>query len=135
MTNIVTPQTVQTAQAICTAAKVSWADATNAVLVLTAGASGAVMYGAKAVPMGTITATTVVLMSVNGTVITPINWQTLSAYTLSTTSAPTSGAGQTVDFGYAESAPRRLAPNEKIYAATGVANAAGVAVDVQFENL
>ena len=55
--SIITPQAVKTGQAICTAAKTTYNDATNAVALLTAGANGAIVYSVKAVPRATVTAT------------------------------------------------------------------------------
>ena len=51
--SVITAQSVQTAQATCTAAKTTYADATNAVLLLTAGPNGGVLYGMTARPKGT----------------------------------------------------------------------------------
>lgn len=126
-------QGVKSAQAYCTAAKTTYNDSTNAVLVFIAGANGSVIYGAKANPSGTVALTQCMLLSDASGTVRPIAFGAMTAYTLATTTAPTGTS--LVDFGYSETAPRRCAPNEKIYAATAVANAAGVVFDVQYEDL
>ncbi|HQT55800.1 MAG TPA: hypothetical protein PKX06_20320, partial [Phenylobacterium sp.] len=55
---VVTTQGLNTSQAICTAAKTTYNDATNAVLLFTAGANGAVVYSIKAVPRATTSTAT-----------------------------------------------------------------------------
>jgi hypothetical protein len=50
-------QTLKTAQAVCTAAKTTYNDTTNAVLLLTAGADGALLKKLTAMPRATVAAT------------------------------------------------------------------------------
>lgn len=129
-TNIVTPQTLDTAQALCTAAQVGYTNITNAVLLRTFGAKGGVIYGCTAVPGGTITATKCVLLASKAGIIRPIAFGRIAAYTELATDMP-----PTVDMGFSEMRPRRVGPAESIYAATLVANVAGIAFDLQFEEL
>jgi hypothetical protein len=55
--SIVTPQGIKSASAVCTAAKTTLNDSTNAVKILTPGANGSVLYGLKALARATVTAT------------------------------------------------------------------------------
>jgi hypothetical protein len=54
----------------------------------------------------------------------------MGAYTLAATTAPAK-----TDFGYSEAIPLRLGPAERLYAGVGVALAAGIVFDAQYENL
>lgn len=130
--SIISPQTVLTAQATCTAAKTTYADNTNAVLLLTAGANGGVLYGLKGVAKGTTGAAGRLdhFSSLNGTALTFLKGTNFASYTQSTSAAPVQD-----DMGYSESAPRRLAPLEQIWVSTSIAATAGYAVDAQYENL
>ncbi len=130
--SIITPQGVQTAQAACTAAKTTYTDATNAVLLLTAGANGGVLYGMSARPRGTTGGggRVDVFTSLNGATLAFINSANFAAYTQSTTAAPVPS-----DLGYTETTPRRLAPLEQIWVATSIAPTNAVVVDAQYENL
>lgn len=130
--SIVTAQGIQTAQATCTAAKTTYTDATNGVLLLTAGANGGVLYGCSARPKGTTGGDGRVDMftSLNGTTLAFINAVNFASYTQSTTAAPAAS-----DFGYTETAPRRLAPLEQIWVGTSIAATNGIVVDAQYENL
>jgi hypothetical protein len=121
-----------TAQATCTAAKTTYGDNTNAVLLLTAGANGGVLYGLKGIAKGTTGAAgrLDVFTSLNGTTLTFLNSVNFANYSQSTSAAPVQN-----DVGYSESAPRRLAPLEQIWVSTSIAATAGYAVDAQYENL
>lgn len=130
--SIVTPQGIQTAQATCVAAKTTYADNTNAVLLLTAGPNGGVLYGLRGVPKGTTGAAgrLDLFSSLNGVALVFINGANFANYVQSTSAAPL-----ITDLGYSESVPRRLAPNEQIWVGTSIAATAGFAVDAQYENL
>lgn len=123
-------QGVKSAGAVCTAAKTTYNDIANAQLCVTAGANGGVLYGAKATAAGTVALTQCALFTHDGATTRPIAYGVLTAYAMAPTTAPPS-----LDFGWAETAPRRLSPGEKIYAGTAVANAGGVAFDLQYEDL
>lgn len=129
---IVSAQGVQTGQATCTAAKTTYGDNTNGVLLLTAGANGGVLYGLRGIAKGTTGAAgrLDIFSSLNGTTLTLLNAVNFANYTQSTTTAPLQN-----DAGYSESAPRRLAPLEQIWVSTSIAATAGYAVDAQYENL
>jgi hypothetical protein len=131
MTNIVTPQSVKTAQARCTAAKTTLTDGTNAVQLLVAGASGAVLYGLTALTEVTVTATKCQLYRKNGATWTLIRTALMGAYTMAqnTLQTPT-------DFGFTETAPRRLAANEELWVGVGVTpTGGGIVFDAQYEDL
>ena len=130
--SVITAQSVQTAQATCTAAKITYTDNTNAVLLLTAGANGGVLYSVTARPKGTNGGGGRVdlFASLNGTTLNFINAVTFASYTQATTTVPTAS-----DFGYTETAPRRLAPLEQIWVSTSIAATNGMVVDAQYENL
>jgi len=130
--SIITPQAVKSASAVCTAAKTTYGDATNAVKILTAGASGSVLYGLKAAPRATVTATQLQLYRSpdNGTTMYLVNSAVMGAYTMAqTTAAPIT------DFGYTETSPLRLASTDTLWVAIGVALAGGVSFDGQYEDL
>jgi hypothetical protein len=128
---VITAQGLATAQAVATAAKTTYSDNTNAVLLLTAGSNGAVLYGLTASPRATVTATQLQLFSSpNGTAMNLINTALMGAYTM----AQTTQAPQTA-FSYGETSPRRLAPNEQLWIGIGVTLAGGVVFDAQYENL
>ena len=124
-------QGIQTAQATCTAAKITYGDNVNAVLLLTAGANGGVLFGLKGIAKGTTGAAgrLDIFSSLNGTALTLLNAVNFASYAQSTTTAPVQN-----DAGYSESAPRRLAPLEQIWVSTSIAATAGYAVDAQYEN-
>lgn len=130
--SVITTQSVKTAQAVCTTAKTTYNDSTNAVLLLTAGSNGSVAYGIKAIPRATATQTHCQLFRSpdNGTTLYYCNGVTMGATTVSTTTAPTAA-----DFGYTESIPLRLAANERLYAGIGVTLSGGIVFDAQFEDL
>lgn len=130
--SIITPQGVKSAQAVCTAAKSTYSDSTNAVKLLTPGANGSVLYGLKAVPRATVTATQLQLYRSpdNGTTMYLINSALMSAYTM----AQTTQAPQT-DFGYSETLPLRIASTDTLWVGAGVALSGGIVFDAQYEDL
>lgn len=125
-------QGVQSAQAVCTAAKTSYNDNVNAVLIFTAGANGAVVYAVRAVPRATVAATQCQLFKSPdaGATMNFVDAATMGAYTMATSTSPTK-----TDFGYTEAIPLRLGPNQSLYAGTAVALAPGIVFDAQYENL
>lgn len=130
--NIITPQAVRTANAVTTAAKTTYGDAVNAVKIVTPGPNGAVLYGLKAAPRATVTATQLQLYRSpdNGTTMYLIGSALMAAYTMAqTTAAPVS------DFGYSESAPLRLGAADTLWVGAGVALAGGISFDAQYEDL
>lgn len=131
---VVTAQALQSGQAICTAAKSTYNDAANAVLLATMGANGGVLYSLKAVPRATVTATQLQAYrsSDGGVTLNLFDMAVMSAYTMAQTTAPTPPK---TDFGYAEATPLRLKANERIYVAIGVALAGGIVFDATWEDL
>lgn len=129
---IVSAQGVHTGQATCTAAKTTYGDATNAVLLFTTGANGGVLYGLSGIAKGTTGAAgrLDIFSSLNGTTLVFLNSVNFVSYTQSTSSAPLRN-----DAPWSESAPRRLEPLEQIWVSTSIAATAGYAVDAQYENL
>lgn len=130
--SIITPQAVKSASAVCTAAKTTYGDATNAVKLLTPGPNGAVLYGLKAVPRATVTATQLQLYRSpdNGTTMFLIGSALMAAYTMAqTTAAPVT------DLGFSEVSPLRLGASDTLWIAIGVALAGGVSFDAQYEDL
>lgn len=129
---VVTAQGLNTGQAVCTAAKSTYNDAANAVLLYTAGANGSVVYSVRALPRATVTATQLQLYrsSDAGVTLLLFDLALMAAYTMAqTTSTPKN------DFGYTETAPLRLEAGERIYAAIGVALAGGIVFDAMGEDL
>lgn len=127
--SVITPQAVKTAQASCATAKSSYGNLTNAVLLLTAGANGAVLYGLTCVPTATVAATQCQLFtSPDGTAAKFVRAATMSAYTMAASTSPTP-----TDFGFTESSPRRLRANEQLWVGIGVTGA--IDFDAQYEDL
>jgi len=129
---VVTSQGLNTGQAVCVAAKTTYSDATNAVLLFTAGANGSVVYAVRALPRATVTATQLQLYRSPdaGVTLQLIDLALMAAYTMAqTTSTPKN------DFGYTETAPLRLKPTERLYAGIGVALAGGIVFDAMGEDL
>jgi len=130
--SIITPQTIKSASAVCTAAKTTFNDSTNAVKIVTAGANGSILYGLKALARATVTATKLQLYRSpdNGTTMQLINTATMAPYTMTNTDnqAPS-------DFGYTETVPLRLGSSDTLWVATAVALSAGIVFDAQYEDL
>lgn len=132
--NIITPQSVKAGSAILTAAKTTYNDTTNAVLIATADATnGGVVYGITAVARGVLATTTkVMLFRVDASNnVYYIKAVLVSAYTTdAATTVPT-----VADFGYTETAPLRLNAGDKLYVGAYAAAANGISVDCQYENI
>jgi hypothetical protein len=131
---VVTSQALNTGQAVCTAAKTTYNDAANAVLLLTAGANGCVVYAIRAIPRATVTVTQLQLYrsSDGGVTLNLFDLALMAAYTMAQTTAP---VPPNTDFLYTEAAPLRLKPAERIYCAAGVALAGGIVFDAMGEDL
>lgn len=134
MTNIVTPQQVKNAYQVCDTANTDLDDSpsANVLLLLTAGASGAVVYGLKATPRATVTATRcdLFLSKDGGTTKRLIKSVLMSAHTVATTTAIPS-----TDFGFTETAPYRLGASDRLYVGIGVNLSGGIVFDAQYEDL
>ncbi len=55
--SMILPQAIRRAAALATAAKTTYADATNAVLLVAGGANGSIVRKLTAIPLATVTAT------------------------------------------------------------------------------
>lgn len=135
MTVTATPvfaQAQRTAMAVCTAAKTTMADTTNAVLLVTAGANGSLITTLTAIPRATVTATQCQLYLSNdgGTTLNLVQTMLMPAYTLAQTTANVG-----VDFGFSDYAPLRLGPNDRLYVAIGVALAGGTVFRAAIQDL
>ena len=125
-------QSVKTAQAVCTAAKTTYNDATNAVLLWTAGADGSLIKKLSAAPRATVTATQLQLYisKDSGTTLHLIDSELMAAYTMAqTTAVPETAFGN-----ISESTPLRLGPTERLYVAAGVALAGGIVFAAEGED-
>jgi len=131
---IVTAQAIQSAQAAVSAAKTTYSDNTNAVLLVTAGPNGSILYGLTAIPRGVLATDTKVMLfrsQDSGTTLSYIRSVVVAAYgTDAATTKPT-----LADFGFTETAPLRLKANERLYVGCFAAAANGIALDAQFEDL
>lgn len=118
-------QTPKTASAVATAVATITADApANTVLLVTAGANGAILTRLWATPRATVTASSLVIWisSDSGTTQRIKDSVTMSAQTVSTTAAVTN----TQFTSYTESTPLRLAASDRIYVGSQVALASGI---------
>jgi len=125
------PQSITMGTAVCTAAKTTYGDAANAVLLLTMGADGGEVTEVRATPRATCTATMLQLyLSLDGgTTLSLFETSLLPATTVSSTAAITVGT-----FAAREGQPYRLPANARLYAAIGVALAGGVQFVAQGRN-
>src|SRR5215207_8126703 len=130
---IVSPQKNEVAHAVATTGKSTYADATNAVLLYTAPAEGAVLVRLTAIPRATVTATQLQLYSSTdgGTTLYLVKTKLMPAYTMAQTTEAIDS-----DFGYVENVGGRriLAPSEKLYVAVGVTLSAGIVFRGEFQN-
>lgn len=128
---IIYPQAQKTAQAVCTAAKTTYNDAANAVLLATAGANGSILVRLTAIPRATVTDTQLQLyISKNsGTTLSLVNTAKMASYTM----AQTTTAPQT-DFGYSAALPLRLEAGDQLYVAAGVGLAGGIVFNAEYQD-
>ena len=124
-------QTVKTAQAVCTAACTTYGDTANKVLLLTAGADGALVKKLTATPRATVTATQLQLYISKdaGVTMQLVGSALMAAYTMAATTAAPSTA-----FDASGSSPYRLAAGDRLYVAIGVALAGGIVFHAEFED-
>jgi hypothetical protein len=126
------PQSMKTAQAVCTAAKTTYNDTANAVLLWTAGADGSLIKRLSAIPRATVTATQLQLYISKdaGVTLQLIDSELMLAYTM----VQTSDVTETKFGNITEDNPLRLAANDRLYVATGVALAGGIVFQAQGED-
>ena len=115
-------QTPKTATATCTAA--DSLSGTNTVLLETAGADGAILTKVSAMPLATVTATSLHLFISKDAGVTKqlIDSALLGAHTVATTTA----IPRTVFDSITETTPIRLEAGDELYVGIGVALAAGI---------
>ena len=98
---------------------------TGAVLLVTAGADGAIVTSVSAIPRATVTASSLVLFLVKSatpTIYRPVDSVLMTAYTLAaTTAVPVTSFALIGD-----ATPMRLEAGDKLYAGSQVALAAGI---------
>lgn len=122
-------QNPETYGAILTAAGA--ADGSDAVELCEAGTEGCLISRLSVGPLGTVTATgvTIYVQKAGSSVKVPRLSVTVSAYTLAATARLP--IQEVVDV--SETKPLRLGAGDKLFAATHVANAAGIAVGVEIQ--
>ena len=124
-------QTPKTATAVCTAVATVGNDApTNTVLLLTAGADGALLTRLWAMPRATVTATSLLLYLSNdgGATQRLIDAELMAAYTMATTTL----IPETPFLNYSETAPLRLAAGDRLYVGAQVALASGIVFRAEY---
>lgn len=130
--SIVTPQAIKSANQVCDTAVTDVDDSPGAgvLTLLTAGSNGARLVGLRATPRATVTITQLQLYrSTNaGSTKRLIRSVQMPAYTFAaTTAAPTT------DFGFSEDSPLYLGAGDILYVGIGVALAAGVVFDAEYQ--
>ncbi len=116
----------------CTAAKTSYNDGTNAVLLSTAGANGSEYTHIAAIPRATVTATQVQIYACDGTNYWFIASALMPAYAMAqTTQCPSTVLAHIDGTAITEFNPLRLQSGWKLYAAIGVALGGGVVFSAQ----
>ncbi|WP_439604456.1 hypothetical protein [Shinella sp.] len=120
----------RTVGAIATAAKTTYNDSANAVLLCQGGANGSIFKGLSAVALATVTASKLMLFYSpdNGTTMYLVDSVLMAAYTMAATTA----SPVATFTGFSEI---RLAPTDKLYVASGVALAGGIAFTGQIEDM
>ena len=128
--SFVSPQGVKLANCVPINANTALDTPTTALLLLTAGANGSIVYKVSALARATVTATKLQLYRYTGSTYYFIAEALMPAYTVAQTTLQTA-----TDFGFAETAPLRLNAGETLYAAIGVSLAGGVVFTAQYEDL
>lgn len=124
-----TPQ-IKTAVVTGAAGSITGDAPTNTVLLVTAGADGAILTRLSAIPRATNTASSLLLYtsSDSGTTKRLIDSVLMAAQTVATTTAITSTSFST----YTETAPLRLAAGEQLYVGSQVALASGIVFKAEY---
>lgn len=127
-------QTTKTATAVVTSAAgtITGDSPTNTVLLLTAGADGAIITRLTAMPRATVTASSLIIWISNDTGTTKriADSATMAAQTVSTTTAIT----WTQFTNYTETTPLRLEGGQQIYVGSQVALASGIVFKAEYTN-
>lgn len=124
-----TPKTA-TAVASSAASSITGDTPTNTVLLLTAGADGAILTRLTAMPRATVTASNLIIWISNdsGTTKRMKDSALMAAQTLSTTTAIT----WTQFTNYSETTPLRLAAGDQVYVGSQVALASGIVFSAEY---
>ena len=130
------PQAQKGTSVLATAAKTTYNDATNAVLLLTAGTDGSILTRLTAIPRATVTDTQLQLYVSydSGTTLFLVNTAKMAAYTMAATSVDTP-----TDFGYSATNPLRIPAAlsgvpARLYVAIGVALAGGIVFNAEYQD-
>jgi hypothetical protein len=127
--DFISPQTINCSTGVATTANTNYSDApTSAVVIFTAGASGARVTRISAVARATVTDAELQLFrdqNGSGTAKRLFRSRKMAAYTVAQTTANTE-----TDFGFSDDNPLIVAPAEKLYAAIGVTNT-GIVFNVE----
>ena len=125
-------QTPKTATAVCTAAATLTDTPTNTVLLVTAGADGAIVTRLTAIPRATVAASSLVLFisKDSGTTQRLIDSELMAAHTVATSTA----IPETVFPFYSETSPLRLEATDRLYVGSQVALAGGIVFRAEFTN-
>ncbi|WP_279480246.1 hypothetical protein [Aureimonas sp. SK2] len=125
-------QNKKTLRAVCTAAKTTYADNANAVLLGTVGSEGGLLRRLTAIARAAnISATQLQLYrSSDGVTLHLCDAITYASYSVTATSTGFPKA----DFGLTFAEPLGFEPNEQIWVGIGVALAAGIAFTGDLEN-
>lgn len=123
-------QTPKTATAVCTAAATLTDTPANSVLLVTAGADGAIVTSIWAIPRATVTAASLVLFlsKDGGTTQRLVDSELMAAHTVAATTAiPETKFGNV-----SETTPLRLEAGDKLYVGSQVALAGGIVFQAQW---
>ena len=124
-------QTPKTASAVVTGVATVTSDSpANTVLLVTAGANGAILTRLWAIPRATVTASSLVIWisSDGGTTQRIKDSVLMAAQTIATTTAITN----TQFTNYSETTPLRLAAGDRVYVGSQVALASGIVFTAEF---
>lgn len=123
-------QTPKTASAVVVAAATLTDAPANTVLLMTAGADGAILTRLSAIPRATVTASSLVLFVSNdgGTTKRLVNSELMAAYTLNATTA----IPETAFGAYNEVTPMRLGGGDQLYVGSQVAIAGGIVFNAEY---
>lgn len=124
-------QTPKTATAVATtASSVDTDTPSNAQLLLTAGADGAILTRLTAIPRATVTASSLVIWvsSDGGTTKRLVDSALMAAFTVATTTA----VAVTTFSTYSETTPLRLAAGDKLYVGTQVTSSSGIVFRAEY---
>ena len=117
-------QTPKTATAVCTAAATLTDTPANTVLLVTAGADGAILTRLTAMPRATVTANSLVLFISKDAGVTQrlVDSELMAAFTVAATTA----IPETAFANYTEAAPLRLEAGDRLYVGAQVELAGGI---------